>query len=122
MFKTQKKLCYFTQKLFDTIETVDRINNVEIKGYNKRDVNEYILQCAEAGYISNVRTWRDANGNPHIDQIGKPYISISGYQFLNGLRSDIALEKSTKADIKGWIALVISILTFLVYFIENTNL
>ena len=119
MFKDYKKLCEFIALLFRKVEKADKLDTIQILKYSRNDIDEIIFQCIEAKYILNAEAFRDESGSPHITERGKPYVSLLGYQFLNNLRSDVALAKARKADIKGWIALVISILTFLIYFIEK---
>lgn len=121
MFKSYKDLCNFTRILFMQIENTDNISSIEIKGYSRNEIDEFLYQCVKAEYILNIEAYKDANSTPHFDKLGKPYVSIAGYQFLNDLRSDIALEKSRNADIKGWIAVVVSILTFCIYVLEQID-
>lgn len=121
MFKSYKDLCDFTSILFMQVENTEKLISIEIKGYSRNEIDEFLYQCVKSDYILNVDAYKDANSTPHFEQLGKPYVSIAGYQFLNGLRSDIALKKSRMADFKGWIALVISILTFGIYVLEQLD-
>lgn len=110
MFKTYETFCDFITNIFDQIEQNIKIDAIEVTGYSRRDIDEFIYQCVTSEYIVNIDVYRDANGNPHFDTIGTPYISIAGYAFLNKLRSDVALQKAKNADIRGWISVVIAFL------------
>ncbi|HIW82669.1 MAG TPA: hypothetical protein H9742_14305 [Candidatus Acetatifactor stercoripullorum] len=121
MFKSYKDLCNFTKILFMQVENTDKLNSIEIRGYSRSEIDEFIYQCVKLEYILNVDAYKDANSTPHFEQLGKPCVSIAGYQFLNGLYSDIALKKSRNADIKGWIAVIVSILTFCIYVLEQLD-
>ena len=110
MFKNYETFCTFITNIFNQVENNIELNAIEVTGYTRRDIDEFIYQCVTADYIVNVYVYRDANGNPHFDKIGKPYISIADYTFLNNLRSDIAIEKAQHADIKGWISVAIAFL------------
>jgi hypothetical protein len=110
MFKNYESFCTFIQNLFDLVETCRDLQTIEITGYTRKDIDEITYQCIKSGYILNVDTYRDANGDPHFDAIGKPCISIAGYEFLNNLRSNVALKKAQHADIKGWISVGIAFL------------
>lgn len=110
MFKNYETFCTFITNIFNQVENNIELNAIEVTGYTRRYIDEFIYQCVAAEYIVNVDIYRDANGNPRFDTIGKPYISIAGYTFLNNLRSDIAIEKAQHADIKGWISVAIAFL------------
>ena len=110
MFKNYATFCAFIASIFNQVENNVKLDAIEVDGYARRDIDEFIYQCVTAEYIVNVDVYRDANGNPHFDTIGTPYISIAGYEFLNNLRSDAALQKAKNADVKGWISIVIAFL------------
>ena len=110
MFKNYETFCTFITNIFNQVENNIELNAIEVTGYTRRDIDEFIYQCVAAEYIVNFDIYRDAKGNPRFDTIGKPYISIAGYTFLNNLRSDIAIEKAQHADIKGWISVAIAFL------------
>lgn len=121
MVKNYKDLCNLITLFFDKVENTQQLHTIEIPGYSRHEINEILYQCINSDYILNVNAYRDGNGTPHFDSIGLPCVSITGYQFLNSLRSDIALAKARKANIKGWIALLISALTFVIYVLEQMD-
>lgn len=98
-------------KILSQIPYVTNVNELNIKGYSKTEIHEFIYQSYERGYISFVDAYRDANTTPHFELLIKPGLTISGYEFLNSLYASNALKNSRFAKISSIAAIVVSLLS-----------
>lgn len=68
-----------------TLQNTHSINNIIVKGYPTHDIDDFLIQCYNNKLLVGIACYHDANGNPHIEKIGTPTLTIDGFQYLNNL-------------------------------------
>ncbi len=93
------------------IPTITNVDELKFKEYSQTEIQEFIYQCHEKGYINFIDAYRDANTTPHFEHLIEPGLTISGYEFLNSLYASNALKNSRFAKFSSLAAIVVSLLS-----------
>lgn len=93
------------------IPQISKIDEIKFKKYTQSEINEFLFQCHELGYVKFIDAYRDANATPHFEHLIPPGLTISGYQFLNSLYASNALKNSRFAKISSISAIAVSLLS-----------
>lgn len=100
-------------KVLTKIQNITDIEQLSFEEYPQYEIKEFLYQCHEKGYVNFVDAHRDGNSSPHFDKLIKPGLTISGYEFLNGLYASNALKKSRFAKVSSIMAIIVSLLSVL---------
>ena len=100
-------------KILTQIPSITNVNELDVKEYSQVEIQEFIYQCYEKGYINFIDAYRDASATPHFEHLIKPGLTISGYEFLNSLYASNALKNARFAKFSSIAATLVSLLSVL---------
>lgn len=100
-------------KILTQIPNISNVDELVFKEYSQTEVQEFLYQCHEKGYINFIDAHRDGNATPHFEHLIKPGLTISGYEFLNSLYASNALKNSRFAKFSSIAAILVSLLSVL---------
>lgn len=117
MKKLIKKSVYdrFTKMAIESLtqlaQNTKTIDEIAIKGYSHNEVQEFLYQCTELGYVELENAYRDASLIPHFENSLCHRLTISGYEFLNSLHASNAAKNARFAKISSITAIGVSLLS-----------
>lgn len=114
MKTSYEKYCKFAIHILTTVQNTKSVTNISVNGYSQFEIDEFIAQCVENKFIAGIDCWHDANGNPHLEKIGTPILTINGFQYLNSLYAKSFRKTAKNSAISSAIAIIISLVGFLI--------
>lgn len=98
-------------KILSKVPSITKVDELNFKEYSQAEIQEFLYQCYEKGYVNFISAYRDANTKPHFEHLIKPGLTISGYEFLNSLYASNALKNSRFAKFSSIAAIAVSLLS-----------
>lgn len=112
--KTYDRYTKMAIDILTQVQNASDVSDISVKGYSTTEINEFLYECSQLGYVNFVDTYRDANSIPHFEHLILPGLTIEGYKFLNSLYASNALANSLFAKRCSIASIFISLLSVLV--------